>query len=35
VEDKDTVLTCHNNVNYFKAKEEFQKMKELKEKNNG
>lgn len=34
-EDKDTVLTCKNNINYFKAKEEFQKMKELKEKNNG
>lgn len=25
--DKDTVLTCPNNVNYFKAKEEFRKMR--------
>lgn len=32
-EDKDTVLTCKNNVDYFKAKEEFQKMKENLEKN--
>ena len=31
-EDKDTVLTCKNNVDYLKAKEELRKMKENLEK---
>lgn len=38
-EDKDTVLTCQNNVNYFKAKEEQGRTKIFRfqesEKNNG